>query len=55
VTLRCRVFGHEWLTAYQTLLPAQDEVTTVHVCRRCGERQKIVMTLPSETDGGDAS
>jgi len=55
VTIRCRVFGHEWLTTYQTLLPHQDEVTTIHFCRRCGEREKVVMELPAEDDGGDGA
>jgi len=55
VTIRCCVFGHEWLTVYQTLLPEQDEVTTIHVCHRCREQQKIVMEVPSENDGGDES
>jgi hypothetical protein len=40
---------------YQTLLPEQSEVTTIHVCSRCGERQKIDMIVPREIDGGDES
>jgi len=46
MSLRCWLFGHEWLHLDTAFLPASsDTLRSQHLCDRCDERRTVVMQV----------